>query len=495
MKKILAMAVGCLLLVMASVPALANEYGLRGGIYDIVSDNRRYDGYVSSADDGNDKVGGRHVNHAILQNRYHAVLIAAYRDNKVWQAETVSTTAVYQPGDKRGDALNPPELFHEAGGFILRYGEEEQYTFANVEGQYLLQEVRYGLNECYGDSFVPQSDDSFVPQSDNAGAGLLFFGAGPANTFLPIGDALWHTDGITLDEFNITQMPRSIAEVERLNRVSAALTLNGETLTVTDTWQGGQPGRKLPVYAAPDASSYRAAEGKASVSMGGEVEILGCQGGWTLIQYEVSFRTHRIGWIEGAFSETNLRFADVPLVTAADTFLTDDPFVSQYAQAYLAAGTALTGLIRCGEYYAYVECVQGETLYRGFVPMKDLDTRYDRALDSGDQYPMSAVRWDVMATLVGKWTPEEGSNAAPMILFSDGWKRNGLPGSAQSSEGCVFRVYGEGEEDTYDLVFHYDDGTENRYQLTLDEDGSILVSDGEEVTRFTRIEYSTYGNG
>lgn len=489
MKKLLSMAAACLLFSSASLPALANGYGLSGGIYDIVSDNRRYDGYVSTADDGSKKVSGRHVNHAILQNRYHAALIAAYRDGQVWQAETVSTTAVYQPGDERGEAPNTPELRHTDDGFILSYGDE-QYTFV-WDGQYILKDVFYDADSFYGDSITP------LPE--NTGTGLLFFGAGPSNTFLSLGDALWNTDGITLSEFNIAQMPRSIAEVARMNRLRWALEPYAEPLAVGSTWQGVKNGARLPVYSAPDASSYRSAEGKAVVSLGGDVEILGTADGWTMIRYEVSPRTSRIGWIEGEYAGDmalqSLEFADIPLTAQVDTFLTDDPFVSQYAQVQLPAGTEMTGLALCGEFYAYVECTLNGTLYRGFVPMKDLDTTWDGALGRGTEYPMSAVRWDVMAALVGKWNPAEGANAQKMILFSDGFMRRSLRSSTVDTEEQNFRVYGEGKDNTYEVVFYREDNTEYGYTLTLCDDGSITLSDGEEVTEYTRLEYSTYGNG
>ena len=136
MKKILLTTLCCLLLCALAAPALANEYGLKGGIYDIVTTSDRYDGYTcpnSDADDGNRWLNGRHVNHAILENRYHRVLIAAWRDGSVWKAETASTTALYQPGDERGEYPNIPSLSHWDNGFTLRYGEQELYRFVYDE--------------------------------------------------------------------------------------------------------------------------------------------------------------------------------------------------------------------------------------------------------------------------------------------------------------------------------------------------------------------------
>ena len=61
MKKILLMTLACLLFLCHA--ASANEWGLRGGIYDIVSDDDRYDDdlYSALADDGNARQYNFHV--------------------------------------------------------------------------------------------------------------------------------------------------------------------------------------------------------------------------------------------------------------------------------------------------------------------------------------------------------------------------------------------------------------------------------------------------
>lgn len=491
MKKYLTLMLSLLLACSLALPASANGWGLIGGIYDIVSDDNRYKDYIAIADDGNERYGsseyGRHVNHAVMNSRYHNVLIAAQREDKVWEAEVVSTTAVYQPGDERADQV---VLTHEGGGFCLAYlnpesGESaEEYYFQYVEGEYRLQRVRYHADEEYANSYILED------------GGLLFFQAGPENAPQPIGDALWITDDITLEEFNIDQMPRSIPEVRRLNMVSEALTTDAELLQVTDVWEGVKNGRKLPVYSAPDKASYRSADGKASVGMGGEVEIYGTAEGWTMIRYEVSQRTSRIGWIEGEFAlDAPLTFARVPLTAAVNTFLTDDPFVSQYAQTYIPAGAALTGLARCGEYYAYVEYAQGGTLFRGFVPMKDLMTKFDRAISP--DAPAAEVCWDVMDLLVGKWDVDAGGSLMGdrCIFFADGTWSNHLPShqSPDKVEGN-FRVY-EGGDGSYTLVMSTEENTEARFTLMRLEDGAITLVNEDGEGTYRRDEYSTYGNG
>lgn len=487
MKKCLTLMLIAALLCSSVLPASANEWGLTGGIYDIVSDDNRYDGYTSIADDGNDWDGERHVNHAVMSSRYHNVLIAAQREDRVWEAEVVSTTAVYQPGDERARQV---VLTHENGGFYLVYMNPETdepaevYYFQHLEGGYQLRSVRYYVDEEYSNSYIADP------------AGLLFFQSGPENAPQPIGDAMWFNDGVTLEEFNIEQTPRTMMEVRRANMVSEALTTDAARLTIADTWQGTKDGRKLPVYSAPDKASFRSAEGKASVSMGGEVQILGTAEGWTLIQYEVSQRTSRIGWIEGEFAQdAALTFASVPLVAAVDTFLTDDPFVSQYAQTYIPAGAELTGLAQCGEYYAYVTFTQGSTLYRGFVPMKDLMTKFDRAIAA--DAPAEDVRWDVMDLMVGKWYIDAGGSLMgdKCIFFADGTWSNHLPSfdSPDKVEGN-YRIY-DAEDGAYTLVMCTEDNGETRFTLTLLEGGAITLTNEDGEGSYTRNEYSTYGNG
>ena len=477
MKKILLMTLACLLFLCHA--ASANEWGLRGGIYDIVTQDDRYEGYTALEDNGNRLVLDHHVNQAILQNRYHAVLIAAQRNDGKWEPLEVSTTAVYQPGDERGESPNAPELTHTGGGFVLRYGDSERYEFQYENGDYFLTAVDYITNPDF-----PQYSNSHLPHE----GGMLFWQSGPGETFLPIGDALWYTDGIPLCKFNIEQMPRTMMEVRNINMTNDAL-LAGDELLICDVWEGKENGRMLPVYSAPDASSYRSGGGKAAVSLKGEAKILAVQNGWTLLQYEVSPRTSRIGWVEGELSDdAEMVFASVPLMAAADTFLTDDPLVSQFAQVDIPAGTELTGLSYLGEFYAYVE-YKADKLYRGFVPLKDLRPVQDLAW--GVDAKSADVRWDVMDALCGKWYVP-GFYSSKQIFFADGtWIRRD---SGEVLFSGNYRIF-DREDGTYDLIMRTEANEDGWYHLTLNEDATITLTTTEGSQTLHRDEYSTYGNG
>ena len=474
MKKFLLMTLACLLFACS---ASANGWGLRGGVYDIVSQDDRYDEYTATADDGNLQVLGQHVNHAILENRYHSVLIAAWRANKKWETFEVFTTAVYQPDDARGQYPNNPALNHTTDGFTLSYGDSERYTFVWEDGEYFLDRVDYFVDPdlAYSNSYLRQ------------GSGLLFWQSGPSDTFLPIGEAKWLTESITLQEFNIEQMPRTLMEVRNLNMTAQALWA-GDSLYFCDVWEGEENGQTLPVYSAPDRASYRAANGKAAVSLKGEADILAVQDGWTLLQYEVSPRTSRIGWVEGELSDdAEMIFAAVPLVTAADTFLTDDPWVSQFAQVQIPKGMELTGLSYLGEFYAYVE-YRADKLYRGFVPLKDLRPVYDLAW--GEDAKTADIRWDVMDALCGKWyVPGVGSSV--QIFYTDGtWLRRDRGEVLFSG---TYRIF-DREDGTYDLIIRTGAG-DGWHHLTLNSDATITLTTTEGSQTLCRDEYSTYGNG
>lgn len=493
MKKLLLMTMSCLLILSLGASALANGWGLIGGIYDIVSDDDRYEGYGAVADDGNKRQAGGHANHAVLQNRYHAVLIAALREDGRWTAENISTTAVFQPGQIPEGFPKYPTLEHKDSGFILSYGDEEVYTFLRDEdARYTLHRADFKQNDWYTNSLMEQPE------------GMLFWQSGPGEIFVPVGDALWETSAITLEEFNIAQMPRSLAEVRNINHVSAVLWSETPVMTPIAALEGTKNGRTLPVYSAPKQpapapDAFRAADGKAAVSLKADVQVYGVENGWTLISYEVSPRTSRFGYIEGDYADGRaLEWHSVALVAAADTFLTDDPFVSQYAQVRIDKGMALTGLAKCGEYYAYCEFPLGGKVYRGFVPLKDLTTKYDHGMsltyqiEDGTAPLMADVRWDVMDALVGKW--DAGSER--LILFTGGNYSNHIPGDGtRYREAGSFRVY-DGENNSYELLISLE-GTpegaepERRHVLTLNDDGTITV-DG---VVYHRDEYSTFGNG
>lgn len=483
MRKHFLLFIACLLLCAQTTAALANGWGLTGGVYDIVADEKDYGAYSAEAETGNRKVHGRHVDVALLSSRYHSQLIVAVREDKTWRMEVASTAAVYQPGDERGVS---PELTYTEGGFCLTYDGRETYTFADVDGRYFLQEVRFNAASNYGDSLLWDGD------------GYLYWEAGQAGSQQPIGDAYWQVERIDLADFCIAQLPRSMDDVRRMNDVYKALREAADEVSVQEDWDGVKDSRKLAVYSAPDAASYRASSGKAAVSTGGEMKLLGEYGGWTMVEYAVSLRTSRIGFVqERLMSEAEALVVAQPgvnLVTARDAFLTDDPHVSQYPQMTIPAGTPVQGLACLNDFYALVSYEGASQPVWGFVPLRDLSL------------PSDGTRWDVMNRLVGKWRhaggAEQGANLR--VFYSDGsyhaitkdedfnwvgdaygqWRVTDCPADADYAEKAL-----------YEIVFTMDDGAETRYGLLLNEDGSISLMEPDGGAWYERNEYSTFGNG
>ena len=190
----------------------------------------------------------------------------------------------------------------------------------------------------------------------------------------------------------------------------------------------------IPVYSAPYAGAWRAAKGKASVGLSGELWLLKTlcneEGErWACIRYFVSTRTQRIGYVRS--SDLDLApaapqedtpgssFTRVCVQATADTFLTDDPDVSQFPQVALPRGTRLLCKGLYNDDYAYVAlhvdgqdrpAEQGALLW-GFVPVRDLMPIL------GNPCP------EVMAQLEGYWQFYAGGNQAEdfLLLQEDGY--------------------------------------------------------------------------
>ena len=137
-------------------------------------------------------------------------------------------------------------------------------------------------------------------------------------------------------------------------------------------------GQKLAVYSAPSSSSWRGANGKASVSTNGAVWAAGWENGWLLVFYETNNGSIRVGYVDGKKisgkkdSRPMLDFAYEAASVASACRLTDDPLLSKSVMANLKAGTQVTYLTTCanqrGELWDYVETrIDGKTA-RGFVP-------------------------------------------------------------------------------------------------------------------------------
>lgn len=133
-----------------------------------------------------------------------------------------------------------------------------------------------------------------------------------------------------------------------------------------------------PVYTAPSESSYRSANGKASVATNGyEVDDAGYVDGWLLVRYEIK-GGWRVGYIppkyvRGFRSSMAPHFGWVPCTANEEIYVTDNVYSHKDSFAVLEPGEQFA-VISQYNYYAnkgydwwYIECeVDGQTA-RGFI--------------------------------------------------------------------------------------------------------------------------------
>ena len=229
-----------------------------------------------------------------------------------------------------------------------------------------------------------------------------------------------------LSEFNIRLFPRSTAEIRRINLLTAYM---GDTHELSSGYPIN-PGKKgtAAVYSSPfGKSAWRAAKGKAAVGLKGEIlSLMDWRNNdgetYTLIRYNVSERTQRVGWVlsrELGREEKQQQehdplydFCQVDVWAIADTYLTDDPDVSQFRQFEVPKETCFTCL---GTYkgYAYVEAevnkkgkfTDGGAIVWGFVPLRDLEI-----MDPREEQP------EIMKKLAGTWYMNGGGEFMPDVM-------------------------------------------------------------------------------
>ena len=401
----------CMLLVCTG--ASANSWGLTGKLYQAVEQSKAWDEYSTLS-----KQAGPF---AVMHTRYHNALFFADDMDRLH----VYTAAVYQPDDQR----KAPSLTVRDRDLCLSYGDGEQYVFRPWPegGEYLLYSAKIG-------------DFQLLLNTENEEFGF------PSYRAVDKDSTALYWAKIRLSDFNIRLLPRSAEEVRNLNlmkaQFSSSLQCLGWVLGSGDIYSLDQPGTLLntgkkgtvPVYSAPyGKSAWRAGKGKAAAGLNGEIWMLSeyrNEDGesYACIRYNVSERTQRIGY--ALCKDLNLPeitewhpddpltgFAHVDVEATADTWLTDDPDVSQYPQFKVPKGTQFTCMGLYNDYYAYVGAevkgdrfTDGGAVIWGFVPVRDLK-------------PMAQeLAPEAMDRLAGSWIIYAGGSMADdcLVFSSDG---------------------------------------------------------------------------
>ena len=457
----------CILFAFKAPAARANSWGLTGELYRAVASVHTWDDYSAISS----QVGST----AVMHNRYHNALMQVENG-----ALRVYTRAVYQPG-------NTPEIKVElkksAGGFTMTYGKEEAYEFFVSDGEYILKSAKIGSFQM---NYVQSDVWNRYIASDKTGEAVC------QRTFL-------------LSEFNISLFPRSVDEVKALNLLYAALDSGSDCLSYTS--YPAEPGNRrfnvakgtAAVYSAPfGASAWRAAKGKAAVGLSGEFWVLrlfqNADGDrYAAIRYNVSERTQRIGFVradalcEAGAGDPVSELISVQVRTKEETYVTDDPDVSQFAHMSVPKGAQLDCIGLYGNDYALVSAevkngklTDGGAILWGFIPLKSLEL---------DDLFSGALRQDVMASLAGEWEFYSGGNMAEdsLTLNADGtytavYNIDEMTGQKLTGGGqwqvteyhprC--NLYWN--DPPYELRLTNDDGCVNIKGLSLNENGFSLTN-------------------
>ena len=369
-----------LLLTLPAPAALANGWGLKRGLMlNAVSKTHDYDEYSALAQL---KVQDGEV--AVMASRYHAVLLFAYEFNGKARLDAYHT-AVLQPDEK---GYNKVKLQRKDPGFVLQYSDMELYFTPLLSNEMLTYTLESG------------TIGSLTLQAGGEDSELTSYlactdGTNKTNWYG------WQYATPSLAEFNLRLFPRTMDEIGAIREMHSILWAQFEDTELMGNEMPGDAGAAtVPVYSAPSEGSVRFAKGKASVNLREPAKLYGLtrDGNWALIEYAVSDRTSRFGYVKRSDLPSSVAWTftipsvDVPVTVTQDTFLTDDPNVSQYRQMTLNAGSSVRLLGLYDLWYAYVEATLDGKTVRGFVPRAYL--RYPLPTEEA---PEAAAR------LVGEW--------------------------------------------------------------------------------------------
>lgn len=298
--------------------------------------------------------------YAVLSKDGENKLMVLKQSGDTYQIEVVSNKALYQ-----GDLL-PQFAFYNDDAFYIIYflgpvaSELYFYRQAN-DGIWRLQKYRLCLEDGVRREFSTLYDDRMVyryypPTADNSHPSMV------RNVYGVYQRALRY--------LNIHTLPRTLEEARETLSLPPGIPA-GDFDAVNVKFRSGE---KFEVYAAPDDTSLRAANGKAVVSTNDWIQVFGTENGWALIQYDISSSKMRIGYITqtalpNGTSVSGLAFIPMEIEILRDTPVTDDPLSLREPLTMLREGQPdCWYLATLNEDYAYIQAVTEDgQLYRGFV--------------------------------------------------------------------------------------------------------------------------------
>lgn len=271
-------------------------------------------------------------------------------------------------------------------------------------------------------------------------------------------------------------MPRTREELLQYNAIYAALQ------DASGFWSEEVTGTEvLPVYAAPDENSYRASNGKASVSLAGGATLLMEYGDWSLVQYEVNSSRMRIGWVHtNQLGSAPVMLTDIPVTLKDGAFLTDDPTTSWY---HTAEGDTLTDVRLLAQYdpfWAYARATMRDgTMLWGFVPL--MSVQLNDTVDAAAMANVSGT-WgfcgggELMAWVFTLTSDGTGFYYAVSDEASDSmsYLTGGLTADMKPGNKFTWKIVGGTNGYAHDFVLsNSSKGTYEHYHLVELEDGRL----------------------
>ena len=362
------------LLCMSAAGMAAYDERLPDGVNGILS-GRTWDGYQVTQIDNLTKWGAsRDVIAAVLSKGERNVLCLFTNASGSWKLVVKREKALYA-GDQFVNLNFPDETLVISYEFDDR---TEEYCFApegNKKEKWKMEWVRV-ITDIHMDPNTAIRNAEVV-EIKPTGNGLTYRGF-HEETDSPEFETSKKTtvSGVIytdLDEFNIYTFPKSLSQARQKLSQPPALPVN----TQQDALPEGKTGsfrkdEQYAVYSGPSESYYRAANGKALVSTNDWIQVFGCENGMVLIQYAISSKQSRFGYIpaEAVADPSQLEVLEpayLPAIVAKACSLTDDPLKTKGEVARLTEGESVQYLATFGSEWTYVEALS-EPSMRGFVP-------------------------------------------------------------------------------------------------------------------------------
>ena len=313
------------------------------------------------------------------------------------------------------------------------------------------------------------------------------------NTYATADGLIWKTEGaLPFATYQPLLMPRTREELLQCNAIYAALQ------DASGFWSEKVTGTGvLPVYAAPDENSYRASNGKASVSLAGGATLLMQYGDWSLVRYEVNSSRMRIGWVHtNQLGSAPVMLTDIPVTLKEGAFLTDDPATSWYHTAEVDTLTDVHLLAQYDPFWVYARATMRDgTMLWGFVPL--MAVQLNDAVDAA-----------AMASVCGTWGFCGGGELMGWVftLMADGqgvcyaisdeasesmrYLNEGITADMNPESAGMFQwqIVGGTNGYAHDFILsNTSNGTYVRYHAALTEDGHLGFYQCEAGGHYQRI--------